>query len=100
MIKAFFLITILLTNSLLLVSSDLGEDSILIELNNESIVRHWLAPGESWEIPDLFIDCTFEAAGRLQLMDYAIAKHADGNWLSNFEGIGSGADLRWRSGQI
>jgi len=37
------------------------------------------------ECPDLFIDCTFETAGKLQLMDYAIAKHADGNWLSNFE---------------
>jgi alpha-galactosidase len=35
--------------------------------------------------PDLFIDCTFETAGKLQLMDYAIANHADGNWLSNFE---------------
>ncbi len=37
------------------------------------------------ECPDLFIDCTFETAGKLQLMDYAIANHADGNWLSNFE---------------
>ena len=35
--------------------------------------------------PGLFIDCTFETAGKLQLMDYAIANHADGNWLSNFE---------------
>lgn len=26
-----------------------------------------------------------ETAGKLQLMDYAIANHADGNWLSNFE---------------
>lgn len=37
------------------------------------------------EAPDLFIDCTFETAGKLQLMDYAIAQHAEGNWLSNFE---------------
>ena len=37
------------------------------------------------EAPELFIDCTFETAGKLQLMDYAIAQHADGNWLSNFE---------------
>jgi alpha-galactosidase len=37
------------------------------------------------ESPGLFIDCTFETAGKLQLMDYAIANHADGNWLSNFE---------------
>jgi alpha-galactosidase len=35
--------------------------------------------------PDLFIDCTFETAGKLQLMDYAIAQHAEGNWLSNVE---------------
>ena len=36
-------------------------------------------------VPELFIDCTFETAGKLQLMDYAIAQHAEGNWLSNFE---------------
>jgi alpha-galactosidase len=35
--------------------------------------------------PELFIDCTFETAGKLQLMDYAIAMHAEGDWLSNFE---------------
>ena len=35
------------------------------------------------ESPELFIDCTFETAGKLQLMDYGIAKHAEGNWLSN-----------------
>ena len=33
--------------------------------------------------PDLFIDCTFETAGKTFLMDYGIAKHAEGNWLSN-----------------
>jgi alpha-galactosidase len=37
------------------------------------------------EAPDLFIDCTFETAGRIQMMDFAIAQHAEGNWLSNFE---------------
>ena len=37
------------------------------------------------ELPDLFIDCTFETAGKLQLMDYGIARHAEGNWLSNVE---------------
>jgi alpha-galactosidase len=37
------------------------------------------------EAPDLFIDCTFETAGKLQLMDYGIAQHAEGNWLSNVE---------------
>ena len=53
--------------------------------------------------PDLFIDCTFETAGKLQLMDYAIANHADGNWLSNFEEPSPTGPLRirqmawWRS---
>lgn len=35
------------------------------------------------EAPELFIDCTFETAGKLQLMDYGITLHAEGNWLSN-----------------
>ena len=35
--------------------------------------------------PDLFIDCTFETAGKLFLMDYGIAKHAEGNWLANIK---------------
>ncbi len=53
--------------------------------------------------PDLFIDCTFETAGKLQLMDYAIAGHAEGNWLSNFEEPSPTGPLRirqmawWRS---
>ena len=38
--------------------------------------------------PELYIDFTFEAAGKLQLMDYGIARHADGNWLSNIEPSG------------
>jgi alpha-galactosidase len=37
------------------------------------------------EAPELFIDCTFETEGKLQLQDYAFAKHAEGNWLSNIE---------------
>ena len=41
--------------------------------------------------PDLFIDCTFETAGKTFLMDYGIAKHAEGNWLAN---IRSGDDGR------
>lgn len=55
------------------------------------------------EVPDLFIDCTFETAGKLQLMDYAIAQHAEGNWLSNFEEPSPVGPLRvrqmawWRS---
>ena len=35
--------------------------------------------------PDLFIDCTFETCGKLHLMDYGFARHADGNWLANVE---------------
>ena len=35
------------------------------------------------QAPELFIDCTFETAGKFQLMDYGIAKHAEGDWLSN-----------------
>lgn len=55
------------------------------------------------ESPELFIDCTYETAGKDQLMDYAIAKHAEGNWLSNFEIPGANGALRirhmgwWRS---
>jgi alpha-galactosidase len=57
--------------------------------------------------PNLFIDCTFETMGGLQLIDYAMLKHAEGNWLSNFEGdAGDKTDLRvrnmawWRSPAI
>jgi len=47
--------------------------------------------------PELFIDCTFETAGKLQLMDYGIAKHAEGNWLSNIGNPGPMGSLRMRS---
>lgn len=40
--------------------------------------------------PDLFIDCTFETAGKTFLMDYGIAKHAEGNWLSNIASTDDG----------
>lgn len=56
--------------------------------------------------PELFIDCTFEAMGGLQLIDYAMLKHAEGNWLSNFQGENELGDLRirnmawWRSPAI
>jgi alpha-galactosidase len=36
------------------------------------------------EVPELFIDCTFETMGALQLIDFDMCKHAEGNWLSNF----------------
>lgn len=47
--------------------------------------------------PNLFIDCTFEAMGGLQLIDYAMLKHAEGNWLSNFYGSDEMGDLRIRN---
>ena len=56
--------------------------------------------------PGLFIDCTFETMGGLQLIDYAMVKHADGNWLSNFHSTDEKEDLRirnmvwWRSPAI
>ena len=49
------------------------------------------------EAPDLFIDCTYETAGKDQLMDYGIAKHAEGNWLSNIGERGADGCLRMRS---
>jgi alpha-galactosidase len=56
--------------------------------------------------PDLFIDCTFETMGGLQLIDYAMLKHAEGNWLSNYYMPDEKTDLRirnmgwWRSPAI
>jgi len=35
------------------------------------------------EAPNLYIDCTFETEGKLQLIDYAFCQHAEGNWLTN-----------------
>ena len=55
------------------------------------------------EAPELFIDCTFETTGKLQLQDYAFAQHAEGNWLSNIEEVSPVGALRvrqmawWRS---
>ena len=48
------------------------------------------------EYPDFFIDCTFETAGKLQLMDYGISQYAEGNWLSNIEHQTPLAPLRAR----
>jgi alpha-galactosidase len=56
--------------------------------------------------PELFIDCTFETMGGLQLVDYAMLKHAEGSWLSNFVAPDEKGDLRirnmawWRSPAI
>lgn len=58
------------------------------------------------EAPNLFIDCTFETMGELQMIDYDMCKHAEGNWLSNFEGKAPYGSIRvrqmawWRSGSI
>ena len=49
------------------------------------------------EAPDLFIDCTFETMGALQLIDFAMCKHAEGNWLSNFEEPSPTGALRVRN---
>jgi len=35
------------------------------------------------EAPGLYIDCTFETEGKLQLIDFAFLEHAEGNWLTN-----------------
>ncbi|MDP4131625.1 MAG: alpha-galactosidase [Bacteroidota bacterium] len=52
------------------------------------------------QAPDLYIDCTFETEGKLQLIDYAFLEHAEGNWLTNIgEPFPIGAyrvrDLTW-----
>lgn len=48
--------------------------------------------------PNLFIDCTFETLGGTQLIDYALLKHAEGDWISNFDGAaGEKTDLRVRN---
>ncbi|MEI8287957.1 MAG: glycoside hydrolase family 36 protein [Verrucomicrobiota bacterium] len=47
--------------------------------------------------PSLFIDCTFETMGGLQLIDYAMLKHAEGDWLANFYGPDEQGDLRVRN---
>jgi alpha-galactosidase len=47
--------------------------------------------------PNLFIDCTFEVMGGLQLIDYAMLKHAEGAWLSNFYEPNEIGDLRVRN---
>lgn len=53
------------------------------------------------QAPNLFIDCTFETWGGLQLIDYALVEHAEGDWLSNIEepfprGSLRARNLAWR----
>lgn len=44
------------------------------------------------EFPQLYLDITFEAWGKLQQIDYALIQHAHGDWLSNIsENSPSGA---------
>lgn len=45
----------------------------------------------------VFIDCTFETMGGLQLVDYAMLQHAEGNWLSNYNAADEVNDLRIRN---
>ena len=37
------------------------------------------------EFPELVIDCTFELWGDWHIIDYSLIKHADVDWISNFE---------------
>jgi alpha-galactosidase len=61
----------------------------LHEDQNESLLELY---GRIWQLfddihkeaPGVFIDCTFETMGELQLIDLDMCKHAEGNWLSNF----------------
>ena len=80
--------------------------------HNESLYTNYEAVWQLFDElhaakPNLFIDCTFETMGGLQLIDYAMLKHAEGNWLSNFYGPpDENVDLRvrnmawWRSPAI
>jgi len=71
--------------------------------HNESLFtnyeRLWQLFDELHEVkPNLFIDCTFETLGGTQLIDYALVKHAEGDWLSNFDGaVGEKTDIRIRN---
>ncbi len=47
-------------------------------------------------LPDLFIDYTFETAGKIQLIDYAVIQHADREWMSEIESPNPLASLRAR----
>ncbi|QBE61906.1 glycoside hydrolase family 36 protein [Pseudoduganella lutea] len=65
-----------------------------LALNHQAM---WdLFDGLHRQFPQLFIDCTFEAMGGMQLIDYAMLRHAEGNWLSNFNEADAANDLRIR----
>ncbi len=79
--------------------------------HNESLFTNY---EKVWQLFDelhaakanLFLDCTFETMGGLQLIDYALVKHAEGDWLSNYGMPNELTDLRirnmawWRSPAI
>jgi alpha-galactosidase len=46
--------------------------------------------------PSLFVDCTFEAMGGMQLSDLALAKHAAGNSVANFSTDAPSGAVRMR----
>jgi alpha-galactosidase len=76
-------------------------DHLMHKDRNESMLamyqRTWqLFDDLHKEAPKLFIDCTFETMGALQLIDLDMCKHAEGNWLSNFEQAAPLGSLRVR----
>ncbi|MGV8095226.1 MAG: glycoside hydrolase family 36 protein [Mangrovibacterium sp.] len=66
-----------------------AKDHPMHQDRNESLLKMYQRTWQLFddlhrEAPDLFIDCTYETMGGLQLIDLDMCKHADGNWLSNF----------------
>lgn len=64
-------------------------DHLMHKDRNESMLEMYQCTWQLFdelhqEAPNLFIDCTFETMGALQLIDLDMCKHAEGNWLSNF----------------
>ncbi len=49
------------------------------------------------ELPDCFLDFTFEAEGGYQLTDLDLVKHAHGNWFANYQDPPPLGPLRWRN---
>jgi alpha-galactosidase len=49
------------------------------------------------ELPDCFLDFTFETMGDYQLTDLDLTKHAHGNWFVNYQEPPPIGPLRWRN---
>lgn len=49
------------------------------------------------EFPQLYLDITFEAWGKLQQIDYALIQHAHGDWLSNISEPSPSGALQMRT---